>query len=299
MSAEKTLAIVLRVVEFSESSYIATLYTQDFGKLTGLAKGARRAKSAFENALDVLAVSRVVFLRKSTDGMDLLTEAKLERRFHASTRDLRRLYSAYYVVELLSALTDEHDPQPELFRMALRTLVELDEDGDVRACVLRFELAVLASLGQVPMLEQCVECGVPLPADTRVAFGHLVGGVLCARCKVGQRHVVSLSANGANLLRQLLREVKEIENGTDGDLTPLISSSLTTASRLQPDDAFEPQENQEDETQRDPTVEGKSGKLTMRSVTPAWGELRGLMDNRMSHALGRRPRMFPYLKAIK
>ena len=39
MASEKTLAIVLRLVDFSESSYVATLFTEDFGKITGLEKG--------------------------------------------------------------------------------------------------------------------------------------------------------------------------------------------------------------------------------------------------------------------
>ena len=88
MSSEKTIAIVIRLVEFSESSYVATLFSEDFGKITGMAKGARRLKSAFENALDLLAISRVVFIRKSSGAMDLLTEAKLERPFRAASRDL-------------------------------------------------------------------------------------------------------------------------------------------------------------------------------------------------------------------
>src|SRR5690606_28430132 len=81
MSSEKTDAIVIRLVEFSESSAVVTLFTRDFGKISGLAKGARRPKSAFESALDLLAVCRIVFLHKSSDALDLLTEAKLERRF--------------------------------------------------------------------------------------------------------------------------------------------------------------------------------------------------------------------------
>jgi DNA repair protein RecO (recombination protein O) len=42
MATEKTQAIVLRLVEFSESSFVATLFTEDFGKVGALAKGARR-----------------------------------------------------------------------------------------------------------------------------------------------------------------------------------------------------------------------------------------------------------------
>jgi DNA repair protein RecO (recombination protein O) len=252
MSSEKTLAIVIRTVEFSESSYIATLFTEDFGKITALAKGARRAKSAFENALDLLAVSRVVFLRKSSDAMDLLTEAKLERRFRAASRDLARLYAGYYVAELLLALTDERDPYPELFRRALETLIALDEQGNVAEQVLRFELGVLQTLGQLPAWDRCVECGVRLPGGQRVAFGLLAGGLLCPRCKPGQRHVVSLSGRAIDTLGQLAEELDE---------------------------------------DRDEPIGGAIERAAL-------GELRGMMNQRMSHLLGRRPRMYAFLTTL-
>src|SRR5215469_9956027 len=66
MQPEKALALVLRVVEFSETSSIVTLFSREFGKLRGLAKGARRLKGPFESALDLLALCRIVFLRKSS-----------------------------------------------------------------------------------------------------------------------------------------------------------------------------------------------------------------------------------------
>ena len=67
MPSEKVQAIVIRVVEFSETSCVVTLFTREFGKISGLAKGARRPKSPFESALDLLAVCRIVFLHKSSD----------------------------------------------------------------------------------------------------------------------------------------------------------------------------------------------------------------------------------------
>src|ERR1700759_1186677 len=107
MSSEKATALVLRVIEFSETSAIVTLLTRECGKVRALAKGARRPKGPFESALDLLGLCRIVFLPKSSDSLDLLTEAKLERRFRPAARDLSRLYAGYYVAELLNELT--HD----------------------------------------------------------------------------------------------------------------------------------------------------------------------------------------------
>lgn len=206
MLSEKSLAIVLRVVEFSETSCVLTLFTQEFGKISALAKGARRPKSPFESALDLLAVCRIVFLHKSSDALDLLTEAKLERRFRAATRDLSRLYAGYYVAELLNELTDASDPHPELYQEADATLLALDQQGEVDATVLRFEMTALRLLGHLPMLDACVVCGAGLAGPGRVAFGLLAGGTLCGRCRVGQRQIVSVSSEVMDTLRRFSAE---------------------------------------------------------------------------------------------
>lgn len=122
MSAEKAQALVLRTTDWSETSRIATLWTREFGKVRVLAKGGRRLKSNFENALDLLTLCRIVFLRKSSTSLDLLTEAQVVERFPRLRSDLPALYAAYYIAELLSGWTEDYDPHPVLFDEALATL---------------------------------------------------------------------------------------------------------------------------------------------------------------------------------
>ena len=202
MPTEKTTAIVLRLVEFSETSCVVTLFTESVGKIGALAKGARRPKSPFESALDLLAVCRILFIHKSSDALDLLTEAKLERRFRAATRDLARLYAGYYVAELLQDLTEYGDPHPELYRLADQTLAKLDGTADVPETILRFEIGTLHWLGILPNLETCVVCGRLAATAGRVLFGHEAAGLLCEACRPGQRQVVSLSRGVLETLRQ-------------------------------------------------------------------------------------------------
>lgn len=202
MASEKTLAIVLRVVEFSETSCVVTLYTRDFGKVGALAKGARRPKSPFESALDLLAVCRIVFLHKSSDALDLLTEAKLERRFRNKQRDLSRLYAGYYVAELLRELTDAGDPQPDLYEAADAALVELEGATELARVVLRFELTALRLLGHLPALHGCAACGRPIALADRHPFALAAGGLLCPACRPGHRQVVSVTAATIRVLRE-------------------------------------------------------------------------------------------------
>jgi DNA repair protein RecO (recombination protein O) len=57
VSFEKCQAVVLRTVEWSETSLIVTLFTDSFGKIGAIAKGAKRLKSPFESALDEMVNS--------------------------------------------------------------------------------------------------------------------------------------------------------------------------------------------------------------------------------------------------
>jgi DNA repair protein RecO (recombination protein O) len=202
MSTEKAEALVLRVIDFSETSCVVTLFTREFGKISGLAKGARRLKGPFESALDLLARVRLVFLRKSSEALDLLTEAKLEQRFRPAGHDLSSLYGAYYVAETLNELTHDADPHAELFDTAVETLDRLSGGSpSAGAVLLRWELSALRILGHLPSLDACVECGNAIDLGRRAAFGLSSGGVFCESCRPGKKHVVSLSIEALQLLR--------------------------------------------------------------------------------------------------
>ncbi len=209
MPAEKTTAIVLKVVEFSESSCVVTLYTRDFGKISALAKGARRLRSPFDGAIDLLSICRIVFLRKSVDSLDLLTEARLLRRFRSASTDLSRLYAGMYVIELVAALTDHADAQPALFDWVVEAIESIDSPSTADASpglLFRFELTLLSMLGHVPALFECVDCGRPIDdvdqQRPRVAFGMQAGGVYCEQCRSGKRNIVGLTRRTLQLMRE-------------------------------------------------------------------------------------------------
>lgn len=206
MAAEKTRAIVIRATPFGETSSVVGLYCREFGKLRALAKGAWRPKSGFDGGLDLLSTSQVLVLRKSSGGLDLLTEASLESRFRVGS-SLAAVLGGLHVAELLDALTADADPQPELFDVAHATLRRLSgwsgDDAAVPGLLAALELAFLRLTGHGPVLTHCAECHGGLPQAGRTAFAMLDGGTLCDRCRRGRRGVVSLSAAALSALRTL------------------------------------------------------------------------------------------------
>ncbi|GAB6166753.1 DNA repair protein RecO [Thermostilla marina] len=259
MPAEKDIAIVLRTVDFSESSVIATLFTREHGKISGLAKGAKRLKSSFDSAIDLLGVCRIIFLRKSSEALDLLTEAKVVRRFRLRGRSLAGFYAGCYVVELVTLLTQDYDPHPDLFDLTDRTLQALAQNEDVPRHVLAFEMGILKVLGYWPSLEICVGCGRDIvPQRNRVFFGLLDGGVLCPRCRPTRRSVMALGEVAWRIL-------KESHSPGNRDASEMTGTSATCRGPW---------------TEWSPQVQG---------------ELRGLINGYIRNLLGRKPRMHEYL----
>lgn len=179
---EKAEGFVIRQVDFSESSKILTLFTREHGKISAMAKGAKRLRGSFEAALDLLAICNIVFIRKSSGALDLLTEAKLIQRFKAKDKSLESLYSGYYVAELLASLTEEYDPHPELYAEALKALERFSTGEQLESAVLRFELMLLQEIGHLPSLEGCLACDREIEPDMSYAYRVTQGGLVCLEC---------------------------------------------------------------------------------------------------------------------
>jgi DNA repair protein RecO (recombination protein O) len=204
MSTEKTDALVIRLADFSESSKVVTLFTRQFGKVAGLAKGAKRLRGPFEAALDLLSECRVVFIRKSSGGLDLLTEAQLIRRFQPAGRDLNALYGGYYVAELLDGLTEVHDPHPELYDAAVASLAQLAAEGDPRIPILQFELRVLSEIGNLPEFEACSVCQRPIVEGDAARYWVSQGSLLCTDCGRPEYQHTEMHSRTIALLRTLM-----------------------------------------------------------------------------------------------
>jgi DNA repair protein RecO (recombination protein O) len=206
MSSEKGEGLILRVTDFSETSRIVVLFTREFGKISGLAKGGRRLKGPFESALDLLSTCQIVFLRKATSGLDLLTEARLVKRFHPQERDINCLYAGYYLAELLTGLTEDYDPHPALYHAAQDALEMFRASETTMLGVLRFELVLLREIGQLPDFENCVACSAPLTEGRTFGFWVSEGGLICPECQREDYSQISIHAGTASALKLLASE---------------------------------------------------------------------------------------------
>lgn len=224
-------ALVLRTVDFSETSRIVTLYTRQFGKIEALAKGGRRLKSPFESSLDLLAQNAIVYIAKKGDALDLLTESKLIRRFRVHSSNFSGTLGGYYIAELIDSFTPPHDPIPSLFNLAVKVLSQLEKGVFVMRTLIRFEGRFLHLVGHAPSLQNCVECNAPIPRKKGIpiVFGILDGGVLCHDCLRDPRHTVSVSAETLDHWERLINPLDRSEQWKSFTMSP---QALGTIRRL-------------------------------------------------------------------
>ena len=151
----RTEAVVLRSLDYGETSQIVTLFTREKGKLGVMAKGARRPKSSFGATLQPMAYTQVVFYYKPTRTLQTLSESSHVESFHRLRRNLTSITVGLRIVELVDALMEEEDPQLEAFALLVRVLRRLNA-GEARATNLwpYAQLRLAQILGVAPAVER-------------------------------------------------------------------------------------------------------------------------------------------------
>lgn len=185
MSQERTEALMLRGVDFSETSRIVTFLTPHRGLVACMVKGARRAKSPFAASLDTMNRVEAVIYWKDGRNVQLLAEAALLDTFGGIKADLEKVTLAAFPLELALRTARENEPSEELFQTLVRGLEGMDDWlGPPRVHCCWQVLRLLTVSGYQPALEACAHCGRPLETAPRFAYD---GGAVCDHCPGDRR----------------------------------------------------------------------------------------------------------------
>ena len=177
-----TPAIVLRTVDYGEADRVVALFTRDAGKLSALARGARKSVKRFGAALGLFGVGEAVLVDTPNVELSALERFDGARGFPALMSGVAKVAHGGYACDVARELIPPRQPEPEIFELLVTFFAAL-EAAPARAETLRiFELRLLDALGLRPQLEACVACG----SDELGAIGDVLdvrrGGVVCAHC---------------------------------------------------------------------------------------------------------------------
>ncbi len=186
MASFKDQAIVLRRLDYSETSQVLAFFTREHGQRRLIAKGVKRGtKKRFAVGIDLLEQGEVVFWHRpqSESSLGTLTEWRQSELFLGLRSSLDRWYAGQYAAEITAGMTQEADPHPELYEALSGTLGRLSGGGDVLGELVVFQGVVLHSAGLWPDLTRCVMCDRPAPAGRAGYFSAQQGGLVCRSCE--------------------------------------------------------------------------------------------------------------------
>ena len=185
MSAFSTPAILLRRTDYGDFDIITTFFTLRRGKLTMIAKSAKKSTKRFAGILELFSVLEVVGSTGRGKGLPVLQEAVLKQPFENIRTDFMKTTYASYWAELVYNWVEDNYQQVPLYRLLIHVLSALDAGRTPEAVLhLLFQIRLLALTGHRPGLKHCSRCRKALEAMGRgkVNVDMQRGGILCPDC---------------------------------------------------------------------------------------------------------------------
>lgn len=203
-----TPAIVLRVRPFGESDKIVSFLTEQFGKITGIAKGAMRSRRRFVNSLEPFALINLRFEDRPYGHLAFIVTADLIFGYRQLGASLECLAYAAYMVEITDGLVSEREESRAVYQHLRDSLIYLEQGSLSLRFLTAFELKLLRLVGYQPTLDNCRRCGQHCldGIDRQWFFSLIDGGIFCGSCVSSQREILSLGTEALEILTALREE---------------------------------------------------------------------------------------------
>ncbi len=230
----KDTAICIRALDYSETSQIATFFARETGKISAIAKGSKRPKSSFDGPIEVFSYGKIVVSVPAGEKLAILTEFDQQSNFGALAGNLFVLHCASFAAELVNLLTNEYDPNPELFDAFLQFLENAselrttsDERRDTISLLILFQLSLLKEIGLQPVLNACVNCKSNFsPNWPQSYFSHSANGLICRDCEANFPDRIGLSNSAADCLSNL-KLLVDADEKTLGEIEKVLVHHFT------------------------------------------------------------------------
>lgn len=213
MANYKTKGIIIKRSNFGEADRLLTIYTEKYGKVRAIAKGARKPTSRLGGNLEPFCSA--YFVIAEGRNLDIVTEAEIIECFFALRNDLKSTHTSYYLAEVIDKLTEDNQKHPEVFTLLVKTLEKINSlpSGLVLPY---FELNLAARLGYQPELFECLKCHQKI-SPGKNTFDFDGGGIVCPKCRSNGRVI---SNEAVKILRLFLQKnievVEKIKNCSPG-----------------------------------------------------------------------------------
>jgi DNA repair protein RecO (recombination protein O) len=182
----ESAAIVLDCRDHGESDLIVTFFCQHHGRLTGIAKGAKRSKKRFVNKLEIFSSLRILHTTPKNNRLAFIAEADLLDGFISLRKDISCYTTANVIRELTLLATKEVEGDEELYPLLIWVFSSLNSGRAPLPTLIFFLIRFFAIIGYSPQLDNCLGCGEQVQTETSYSFHISTGGIRCSRCNTNE-----------------------------------------------------------------------------------------------------------------
>lgn len=141
-----TRIIILRSIDYQESSKILTVLSAEHGKMALIAKGAKKPKSKLAGLLDIGNILDAIYYYKPNRGVQTLTEASIFYSSGIFRKDFQRASILYATLELISQLVHEHEVNLPVFNFGVNFIQWLGKEEETYPSVFPYVQIRLAEI---------------------------------------------------------------------------------------------------------------------------------------------------------
>jgi DNA repair protein RecO (recombination protein O) len=209
MPLHQSDAIILKTYPLGEADRIVSFFSREFGKLRGVANGARRMKNRFGASLEPLAHSRLMFFEKENRDLVRIQSADLLDSPMKLFQDYDRAVFAGHMIELVDRFLPEREPQDAVFRLVRMTVRALEHGCSIEFAACYYEVWMLRLAGVFPDLFMCSVCSRKLQVEDERYLAPGLQAVVCSACD--HRSASGVLAEVSSLVAWILRNRLEVD----------------------------------------------------------------------------------------
>lgn len=172
-----TNAVIIRTIDYKDSSKILTLFSEKYGRMSCIAHGAKRLSSITNASYQIGNLVRVsIYKKQDIQTMGTISQIDIINQYMKVKMDFKRLGLMQYIIEFVYRNTEDGATNPELHDLLLKGLENLNSEIPIENWKSIWDYHALTVIGFEPVIWNCVSCGKEINSGIWVAEE---GGLSC------------------------------------------------------------------------------------------------------------------------
>ncbi len=197
-----TEALILTRHYYGDTSLICNLFTKNYGRVSIIAKGARKPKNTNSAILQPLQFIDIHYYYKSKRNIQLLKEATINKHFFNTHNNYHKIIASYQTLDIINQICQVENPNEIIFRLVKQIMSKINNSNykDIIVYNIFYKLQLLKYIGYQPIIDFCNICNQKL-VDSQYDWS--IGQLICMNCTNHKQSNIKLTNQHLDIIKYL------------------------------------------------------------------------------------------------